>query len=68
MSELETRLLTLVRQIEQSYQERDRQFANTLADLTRRVNVSAAQLTTLGRQVNDLNTRIESLRVILTGR
>jgi septal ring factor EnvC (AmiA/AmiB activator) len=68
MTELETRLLQIVQRMERSYQERDRQLAATLADLTRRLNVSAMQLTTLSTHVNDLNTRIERLRAILTQR
>jgi chromosome segregation ATPase len=68
MTELETRLLTLVQRMEQSYQERDRQFASTLADLTMRLNASAAQLTTLSAHVTDLSMRIERLRGTLTRR
>jgi cell division protein FtsB len=68
MTELENRLLTVVRRLEQSYQDRERQFAQTRADLTRQLNNSAAQITSLSAHVNDLARRIELLHAILNKR
>ena len=68
MTELEHRLLTIVQRLEKTHQERDRQFGATLADLTKRLNDSATQLSALSTRINDLNKRIEHLHTILTRR
>ena len=68
MTELETRLLQIVQRMEKAHQEREREFAATLADLTKRLNVSATQFTALSAHVDDLAKRIQQLHAILTRR
>ena len=71
MTELEKRLLEAVQRIEQLHNanhEYSKQFAMTLSALTKRLDVSATQITVLGAQVTALARQIESWRATLTRR
>ena len=68
MTELERHLLDALQRLEADCQERDRTFANTLTDLSKRLNDGAGRIEILNLQVNALVTRIERLQVTLTKR
>jgi chaperonin cofactor prefoldin len=68
MTELEHHLLSALKRLESQYQERDRQFADTLGNLTKQLNDGAKRSETLTSQVSVLNGRIERLQTILTKR
>jgi hypothetical protein len=68
MTELEAHLLSALRGLEAHYQERDRQLADTLRDLSKRLNDGAGRIEILSVQVTALAGRIERLQAVLTKR
>ncbi len=65
MTELERHLLNSLNRLESQYQERDRQFAVTLANLSRQLNDGVKHVEVLNLRMQGLNGRIEHLQSIL---
>jgi septal ring factor EnvC (AmiA/AmiB activator) len=68
MTELETRLLNAFKQLDQECRQRDQLLANTLADLSKRLNDGAARNANLNSQLAALSTQIERLQTALNRR
>lgn len=65
MTELESRLLTIVQRLEKTHEERERQFGATLSDLTKRLNTGTERIATLTAQLSALNEKLERLQQML---
>ena len=65
MTELETHLINAFKQLEQQSRQRDQSLANTLADLSKRLNDGAARTVNLNSQLAALSAQIERLRTAL---
>jgi chromosome segregation ATPase len=68
MTELETHLTNALKRLEQQCHQRDQQLANTLADLSKRLNDGAGRTTILNSQLAELARRIERLQTALNQR
>lgn len=68
MTELETHLINTFKQLEQQYRQRDQSLANTLADLSKRLNDGAARNANLNSQLAALSAQIERLKIALNRR
>ena len=68
MTELETHLLNAFKQLEQQSRQRDQSLANTLADLSKRLNEGAVRTANLNLQLAALSARIERLQTALNRR
>ena len=65
MTELERHLLNALNRLESQYQERDQQFADTLATLSKQLNAGVKHVELLNLRIQGLNGRIEQLQAAL---
>ena len=68
MSELETHLIHAFNRLEEQSRQRDQQLADTLVDLSKRLNDGAKRIAILNLQLPALAERIERLQTALNKR